>query len=966
MVKFAETVFGPEPKGSIYVLNLKPSLVKEDLAEGKMIREPLHYSSPSKLNSNRNRTKGHHYSMTYCTSLLIDPEGTHTTVNTLGTPIVWCDIDACKTLGISGEAFFHELYSKEDATVWIRSSENGIQTLFKLDKMFEINGNKEVFEAGLSDLLWNVMWYFGGDWQTTNAQNLMRLPGSLNIKAQYTEPWEVQAYYPHETLEEAEPSTYTIKELRKRFPKDFDRVPKVVSFAIMDAISKTGAMNKDSGIRHQFMLHLAGTLRRGMTKPPTGKKRVGGINKESALNLYKEIAKFFQDDEVRVADLDTTYGRDEGEAMLTLWNLEDGEYKAAHQQISEIVHFWVDLKKRYCKEMGVRFVGELMGQDYLEAAADSENEVEIAPPDPDGNFKTIIEDDYVATMYRKKGKDDSVTWEMFSNFAIIPRAKLIKAGTVNTVWLVDVFMKGHPVHQVELGPSDINDIKTFRQAYKITGPALEAKNEWEKYVTYLNAICPKDVRVESTHYGMLNADNDEKETTILLPFREHEKYVWANGGTDTAERGIFGKEFSQEQKVDYLTHFGEYYPLYHEPRYLYSALGWFCAAPISAFLRSKVGGFPTMMISGLPGLGKSQLIQRVLGPHFGSTTPNSFDRTTPFALKQSLVSNNLVPYIVDEFRGTDQYRVQQYQGVIRNLWDGAATSSGRPDRTVLIERYVAPLCVIGEHHYTDEATVHRTFSIRIDRTWIEHIRSLSEEDKQIAEDQRNWLEASNHAGILGSMLLEWIEANINELPNVIEWAKKLVNKTCPVNNERKRIGYTGIFAGLYILSKIYASFGLPFFLNKKTITESIYAADTLIDDFKHNDTTTFRMLFQATDYAITSMLLNNKTLLGTVYVRDIAASRQNIVYFDAMRWFQQIKERIKGNTSATISDMFSFQELLKDASRNQDSPIVSLPTDHPIFQKNCVEIDLNKISEMFSINTDQWLFTPTDDHSYEA
>lgn len=965
MVKFTDTVFGPEPKGLIYVLNMKPSTDPAELAAGTMKKEHFWYKTPSKLNSTRNRERGHHYGMVYCTSLLAE-QTTHSTVNTVGTPIVWCDIDACKTLGVSGEAFFHELYSKEDATIWIRSSENGIQTIFKLDKMFEINGSKEVFEAGLSDLLWNVMWYFGGDWQTTNAQNLMRLPGSLNIKAQYKEPWEVQAYYPHETLNEAEPTSYTIKELRKRFPKDFDRVPKVVSFAIMDAISKTGAMDKESGIRHQFMLHLAGTLRRGLTKPASGKKRVGGINKESALNLFKEIAKFFQDDEVRGADLDTTYGRDEGEAMLTLWNLEDGEYKAAHQQIGEIVHFWVDLKKRYCKEMGVRFTGELMSQDFLEAAEDSPSEVSIAPPDPDGNFKTIIEDDYVATMYQKKGKDDSMTWEPFSNFVIIPKQKLVKSDTAETAWLVDVFMKGYPAKQIELGPSDLNDIKTFRAAYKNSGAALQSKNEWENYIGYLNMVCPKEVRIESTFYGVLNADNDERETTVLLPDRQHSTYVWPNTGKDTAEQGIYKREFSREQKVAYLTEFGKSYPLYHEPRYLYPALGWFCAAPISAMLRATVGGFPTMMVSGLPGLGKSQLIKRVLGPHFGSKTTNSFDTTTMFAVKQFLISNNLCPFVIDEFRDLEPTKVHAIQGLIRNLWDGSQTSSGRQDRSVVQERYVAPLCLIGEHHYSDEATIHRTFSIRIDRTWIDHVRTLSEKEKADLELRQQWLHASAHQGILGNLLLEWIEANLNEIPNVIAWARKLVDKTCPVNNERKRTGYIGVFAGLYLLSKVYAVHNVPFFLDKKTLTEAVYAADARIDDFKQNDTTTFRSLFQTTDLVITTANRNNRPLLGVVYVRDIGQDRQNIVYFEAVRWFQQIKEQLKGSTSATISDQFSFMELLKDAARNPDSAIVGFNTTHPMFRKNCVEVDLDKLSEKFEINTDQWLTLPTDDFSYEG
>lgn len=951
MAKFADTIFGQEPDGLIYVMNLRPSKTED----GKLERKPYWYTSASKLNSTRNRDEGHKWGMIYCTSTIAEDGKMHKAENVKSTPIVWCDIDACKQLGVDGSVFFNELYHKEDSTVWIRSSANGIQTVFKLDEPILNTSNKEVFEAELSPLLWNICWYYGGDYKTTNAQNLMRLPGSLNIKAEYEKPWEVLANYPNESYDDTPPYTYTLPELKKRFSKDVDRVPKVVSYAIMEAISKSGAMNTESNIRHYFMVALAGTLRRGLMNPKNGDKRIGGINKKSALNLFKEIAKFFQDDEVRESDINTTYDRDEGEKMATLWSLKDGQYKETHQQISEIVHFWVDLKKRYCKEMGSTFKGELLDQDYELAPENSENEVVLVAPDPNGDFKTIIEKDYVATLYLKKGKDDSGEWLPFSNFVIIPKFKLRKEDGSETVWIADVHLKGHRPKEIEIDSVANNDIKAFRAALKTAGIAVEATNEWNRYIIYLNSICPDKMKQEIGFYGLMDADNDEKPTTMLLPGRPHDEYVWKHGNEDTANKKIFMRDFTRQQKIEYLTGFGERYPLYHEPRYLYSALGWFCGAPLSSVLRHTLGGFPTMMIAGLAGLGKTTIISHVLAPQMGCKPLGDFGNTTKFANTQKLLSNNLVPHVIDEFRATDIEKVKQYQATIRSLWDSSTSSSGRQDRSIVTERYVTPLCMLGEHHYTDEATMHRTLSVRVDRTWIDYIRTLTLEEYEVMEDRKQWLEATRHGGILGTLLIEWLDAHLEEVPAVIEWAKTLVEKTCPVKNERKRVGYMGVFAGLYMLSKIYAEYEVPFFLKKKAMLEHVYGADSLIEDFVHSDTAAFRTLFQLTDDAIMTGNLVNRPLMGAVFVKDIKPQQEHIIYFDSVRWFYQIKEKIKGNASATINDLFSFQELLKDASRKDDNPIVSLPTDHPLFKHNCVKVDLNLVQSRFNINTDQWL-----------
>src|SRR5690606_15532240 len=185
------------------------------------------------------------------------------------------------------------------------------------------------------------------------------------------------------------------------------------------------------------------------------------------------------------------------------------------------------------------------------------------------------------------------------------------------------------------------------------------------------------------------------------------------------------------------------------------------------------------------------------------------------------------------------------------------------------ERLVGTLCILGEHHYADEATLHRTFSIRIDRHWLDYVKRCSEAEQENLTRHRLWLEDNRNVGLMGAILLQWIMENLDVIPDIVENARRLIEDEAPINNPRKQWGFVCIAAGILLLASVYRDFGVKFFITKKMLLESMLSADTHLADFESYDTDTMRTLFQKTDHQIIQMLQRTgKTPEGSTYHFD--------------------------------------------------------------------------------------------------
>jgi hypothetical protein len=907
-VEFLSWLFGEDPDGYIYILRQRPSSDPAEARQGKQELNPATFSKPENVDTYWWHEQGHLWSQTFCTSTIKTREERNNQPNCVAIPALWVDIDGCKKLGIPGEEFYKELRDTEEVSAWTRSSENGIQGFFKLKKPFEVNGDKELFADELAGILYDICLYYGGDPKVVTLGRLMRLPGSLNVKPEYDEHYMAQARIYDDVK-------YTLKNLRERFKPDPDTVPRLVLYAVTRALAET----YESGSRHELHLFLAGTVRKS------------GMNKDACKNLVKEVCKWFHDNEIddRITAVETTY-ENPFEDVATLGALD----KEIHLEVERAIDFWLDLKKKYCKKRGFEFIPE--------------NYDPTQPPPPEAPFWESELQTYFT------GRDGNP--EIFSNFVIELKGKVIKADTLQSCWLAMIKKQNDVPTLVEIPAEKLSSWQKFNAAVPV-GLSLLAPAMWNQYIAYLDAKCPPLTMLESSYYGILDAD---KEPTILLPNVQHPNYIWT-GGEDTADPNTFSRPVDREEAVEYLSTLADYYPGFHEPRFIWPSLGWLAACPISALIWQKIKGFPTLMISGLSSSGKTHLFEFILAPHFGVNTVHSYKSTTTYALRKRLVTNNICPMIIDEFRikndkVTGDKKANETEDMVRNLFDRHQTSQGMASGGLIKGTLCTPLCLIGEHHYTDEATVQRTFSIRLNRSWVNKVKKMSTEERRKLEAEREWLFLPKHRGILGRIIMSWVSAHLDDIPEIIQAAIDIVDETSPFSVEhRKSKGFIAIVAGHLLMSRIYADYDLKYPLSKKEMLDSLYAADTHLMESLNYDSETMRALFEATDHVIMQANRQRLPLTGILWTPDL--DDEGIAYFDITRWFKYINDAAGSSLSgiAALSEKTAFKDLLKDHTDEDNSTILGFPEDHPLFSKSsCVKVNLKQVKERFGINVDQW------------
>lgn len=909
-IAFLHWYFGDSPDGLIYILRIRPARDEAGNLAKELERSTAAYSAPDRINTDWWRSNAEKWSLMFCTSPVATEKGNNTGKNCINVPALWFDLDGCKQLGIPGAEFYADIRNQEEVSCWTRSSENGIQGWFKLDAAYPLGGSKEEFDEVLQGVLWDICLYFGGDPAVNTIGRLMRLPGSLNIKREYEDPWLAKAKIYEDNI-------YTLSKLRKRFPTDPDTVPRLVAYSVKRAISPIW----EAGERHAVMLRLAGSIRKG------------GINKEACKRLCNELQEYYHDEENRDADIETTY-ETSLDSLVTL----KSDYKEVALEVDKAIEFWVALKKKYCKKKGIDFMPENLDP--------------TRPPAEDGMFFEVNDE----TWYHGRETD-----EAFCNFTLRLTTRVIKADTNTVVWRAEIRKVGEVPTIIEISTEKHQSFLKFSTIAGLPpGISVLQHNMWSQYVKWLGDTPPEKSIRETPYYGVL--DLDKKSPTMLIQKQPHPTYVWAMGSEDTAAEGAFDVELTTEEAQVYLRDFAKHYQRYHESQFIWPALGWFAACPISAWLFQILKGFPTMMVCGLAGTGKSNLVTRVLVSHYGAKRSYAFGSTTAFAIKRHLTSNNICPLVVDEFRDVREGKTVEVEAIIRSLWDKSGTGSGRSSGEVQKADYQAPLCLVGEHQYHEEATVHRTFNIRINRDWLRLVTDMrdrgdlgdSEAQTWIRrlETSMDWLQNSDHKGKLGTILVQWVREHFEDIPDIIALARKTIAKECHIRVERKLTGFAGVLAGYILLYRVYHDYGLKFPLPMKDMLQALFESDAAMKDHTSYDTDTIRSLFHATDKLITNGLRTKTPYENYVYCLDNRDS--DTIYFDPSRWFDELQKEVRMTQSAALIERRAFMELIRDAQHNDNSPIVEFSGTHPIFASSCIKVDLRKVKSLFHINVNQW------------
>ncbi len=152
----------------------------------------------------------------------------------------------------------------------------------------------------------------------------------------------------------------------------------------------------------------------------------------------------------------------------------------------------------------------------------------------------------------------------------------------------------------------------------------------------------------------------------------------------------------------------------NERKVLLPLLGWFFATPLKEIVRSNIGAFPSILMHGGQGSGKTstaKMLMRMAG--YKNAIPNKCDMK-PFPMLKNLSATNGIPQFYDEFKESDlkDESVDSLLRYIREIYDGELEQKGREDQTTVEYELLAPMAVLGEWNINQPAIRERTLMIR--------------------------------------------------------------------------------------------------------------------------------------------------------------------------------------------------------------------------------------------------------------
>ncbi len=152
----------------------------------------------------------------------------------------------------------------------------------------------------------------------------------------------------------------------------------------------------------------------------------------------------------------------------------------------------------------------------------------------------------------------------------------------------------------------------------------------------------------------------------------------------------------------------------NDRKVLLPLLGWFFATPVKEIVRASTGAFPSLLVQGAQGSGKTsttKMLMRLAG--YKNPVPNKCDMR-PFPMMKNLSATNGVPQFYDEFKQSDMRddQVDSLLRYIREIYDGELETKGREDQSTVDYELLAPMAVLGEWNISQPAIRERTLMVR--------------------------------------------------------------------------------------------------------------------------------------------------------------------------------------------------------------------------------------------------------------
>ena len=218
-----------------------------------------------------------------------------------------------------------------------------------------------------------------------------------------------------------------------------------------------------------------------------------------------------------------------------------------------------------------------------------------------------------------------------------------------------------------------------------------------------------------------------------------------------------------------------------DPIVVWTILGWFSAALRTEMMRELWGGFPHLNLYGVPGSGKTSLLEKFSMLFMGHDRIGSA-RRPPFSFIRELAVTSTFPTWLDEYRTKDisENHLNTLHHFMRQAFNCAEEPRGNSDQSITNYVLRAPIILSGESRISDKGARERSLPLTVSSRHIVNFPGARDAFYSLPSDEEVYQRCT---GVLWTLAASW---NVAEVHAAIKAIDANIRENNPTMKDRAR------------------------------------------------------------------------------------------------------------------------------------------------------------------------------------
>ena len=331
----------------------------------------------------------------------------------------------------------------------------------------------------------------------------------------------------------------------------------------------------------------------------------------------------------------------------------------------------------------------------------------VPPPQLGGSYPQIREMDGRLTLVTAGRDGEKVV--PITTFLIRPvRAIQVPDGGEH---LDAKLVSGSVESRVRLGPEVWLSARSFRQALPRAEMTFTGSDADVQRIRYYLSTLPKE-RVAGVSIAGIHDGTFVVSDGALGPDGPVYDLVYVG---DQVHCGLLAADKPSEANLEAMA---DILPRLNAAEVVGPILGWAAACFFKPMIMARYSQFPLLSVEGEAGAGKTSTVKHIVMRLWGlSEEPKAIGDLTSFTRMKCVSSSNCIPVIFEENKShkMSEYKKQNISSLIRNTFNGIEGQRGRADQTMTRYPHSAPVVIVGETGFCEEAVLDRLVFVSMSR-----------------------------------------------------------------------------------------------------------------------------------------------------------------------------------------------------------------------------------------------------------